>query len=254
MILEEIPTKKTNISVLPAVKQLIIFLIGLFGLILIEYTVQLIVELPAIAYFGLDSPELEQFLLSATHNMIISCSSYVILFIVLSLISKQHFLELTKSFRGWKPFVAAIIGLFIVYTFNFLYNSFLELINVPIAHNANENSLNEVMKQFPIISLIIFANLGPICEELTYRVGLFSLLKRKNRYLAYIVTILVFSFIHFDYTSIGTDAFFNELLNIPFYVFAGFVFTFLYEKNGLAGSVTCHILNNTLSLLAVILN
>ena len=133
--------------------------------------------------------------------------------------------------------------------FNLFYNLILSLAGVSIADNANESSLNSIVTAFPMASLLFFAFIGPVCEELTYRVGLFSLTKRVNRIFAYIVTIIVFTLIHFDFTS---KTMVNELLNIPFYAFAAFVFTFLYEKFGLASSVSAHITNNLFSLLVSI--
>ena len=69
--------------------------------------------------------------------------------------------------------------------------------------------------------------LAPFAEEMTYRIGLFSALKRVNLILAFIVTALVFGLIHFDLSGViqgfntGTEGSrkyaINELCNLPLY-------------------------------------
>ena len=76
---------------------------------------------------------------------------------------------------------------------------------------------------------------------------------RINKYLAYAVTILVFAFIHFDFECFGKGTLVNELLNMPFYLFAGFTFTFLYEKFGFGASVMAHVSNNLYSIIMTVI-
>ena len=159
--------------------------------------------------------------------------------------------EFLKSFKGWKPYVAAAIGFSAILVFNITYNGILSGLNITVSDNANESSLNTMVTDFPFTSLLIFAIIGPLVEEITYRVGLFSLLKRVHVILAYAVTIIVFTLIHFDFTS---TTMVNELLNIPFYAFAAGTFCFLYHKFGFASSAAAHITNNVFSILATILS
>ena len=137
-----------------------------------------------------------------------------------------------------------------MFAFNALYSTFLQLIKVTSSDNANEASLQSLQDIYPLTCLIIFGIIGPICEEMTYRVGLFSLFKRKNKVVAYVVTIAVFALIHFNF-SLDPDTLVNELLNLPYYMFAAAAFSFTYDKFGFAGSVTAHISNNLLSLFLV---
>ncbi|MBP5694703.1 MAG: CPBP family intramembrane metalloprotease, partial [Bacilli bacterium] len=105
---------------------------------------------------------------------------------------------------------------------------------------------------YPITCLFIFGLIGPICEEITYRVGLFSLLKRKNRALAYLVTIAVFALIHFNFSN-DPATLLNEIINLPYYMFAAFAFSFAFDKFGFAASATAHISNNLISLFLVVM-
>ena len=241
-----------NISQLSKWKQTVIFLVGLFGLIIAQIVVQLIVDSIALIVNGGKNSSYNSFINSVDYSFLLNAIPYIILLAFFVFFTKPDWKELTKSFKGWKPFVAGLVGIAVIFSFNISYNVFLNILKVEIVDNSNESVLNLIVGKYPLFSLIIFANLGPICEELTYRVGLFSLVRRVNKIFAYFVTIIVFTLIHFDYGSIGTSDFINELINLPFYFVAGFTFTFLYEKYGFAGSLTAHILNNTISVLLTI--
>ena len=60
------------------------------------------------------------------------------------------------------------------------------------ATNGNQVTAESIITNYPIIAIFVVCLLGPICEELTYRVGLYSFLRRINKILAIIVTTLVF--------------------------------------------------------------
>ena len=238
-----------NMSQLKPKKQLALFLVGFVGLVLIELVGSLLLQ--SIARSAIQSDYAYQtFIESPTAGMILNGSSYFILFVIFVILLKNDTSELFKSFKGWKPYVAAAIGFSAILTFNLLYNLILSATGVNVNDNVNESSLNSIVTVFPFASLLLFALIGPLCEELTYRVGLFSLCRRVNRVFAYVITIIVFTLIHIDFTS--GDKIVNELLNIPFYAFSAFVFSYLYEKFGLASSLTVHVTNNLISILGAI--
>ena len=110
--------------------------------------------------------------------------------------------------------------------------------------NANQETAVEIVKNYPIIAFFILGLLGPICEELTYRVGLYSFFRRINKYLAFGVTIIVFALIHFDFSAIGTENIVEELWALPSYLISGFILTLAYEHRGPACSMTAHVLYN----------
>lgn len=71
-----------------------------------------------------------------------------------------------------------------------------------MSDNNNEASLDSILKIFPIQGFLMTVILAPFAEEMTYRIGLFSALKRVNLILAFIVTALVFGLIHFDLSGV----------------------------------------------------
>ena len=204
----------------------------------------------AISDFGSDKKAIVEYLTSAPVSMFVNAFSYCIIFTVLTFAAKPGLRNLFQSFKDKKTYIAALITMACIYGFNIAYNIFLNSLGVSASANNNQSTLDSIVKIYPLISLVVFGIMGPICEELTYRVGLFDCVKRKNRYLAYAVTIIVFTLIHFDFASSNMV---NELLNIPFYAVAAFTFTFIYDQYGFAASVTAHITNNLISIIISII-
>ena len=180
-------------------------------------------------------------------SMLVNATAYIGLLVTLLLIANKDLLKIIKSFKQWQSYLAGAICFASIIAFNIVYGNIVAILKTPVSDNANQAALETMDAAFPVISMVIFGFVGPICEELTYRVGLFSLLKRKNRFVAYFVTIIVFALIHFNYTT-NTEKLINEILNLPYYMFAAFAFSFTYDHFGFAGSVTGHIINNVFSL------
>ena len=121
-----------------------------------------------------------------------------------------------------------------------------------VSDNANQEAAVKISTNYPLIAFVILGFLGPVCEEFTYRVGLYSFFRRINKYVAFAVTIIVFAFIHFDFTSIGHDAFFEELWALPAYLLSGFILTLAYEHRGPACSMMAHMVYNSFAFLMII--
>ena len=117
------------------------------------------------------------------------------------------------------------------------------------ADNNNQAFAVVFIKNYPLLAFFVIGVLGPICEELTYRVGLYSFLRRINKYLAFAVTVIVFAFIHFDFDAADMA---NELWAIPSYIVAGAVLTLAYEHRGPACSMTAHVLYNIFAFLTIL--
>ena len=116
--------------------------------------------------------------------------------------------------------------------------------------NENQGIVKKFFESFPVLSFLMMGLFGPICEEFTYRIGLFSFLRRLNRIVAYIITIIVFALIHFSFKQ---ETIVNELLNLPSYLFAGALLCFAYEFKGPMCSITAHCAYNIFSLLLLLI-
>ena len=115
--------------------------------------------------------------------------------------------------------------------------------------NTNEEAAESMILAFPALSIIVLGILGPVCEEITYRYGLFSLLDKKSKILAYILTPLVFAIIHFDF---GGDMII-ELLNLPSYIIAGVLLSLAYDKFGFHTAVIAHVINNLYAIIVTLI-
>lgn len=130
-----------------------------------------------------------------------------------------------------------------------IVGAIISIFYTPVDNN-NQAAAVEVAKNYPIIAFFLLGFIGPICEELTYRVGLYSFFRRINKYLAFAVTIIVFALIHFDF--FATDIV-NELWSLPSYLVSGFILTLAYEHRGPACSMTAHVLYNIFAFLMMLI-
>ncbi|MBQ6730445.1 MAG: CPBP family intramembrane metalloprotease [Bacilli bacterium] len=118
------------------------------------------------------------------------------------------------------------------------------------ATNGNQEAAESLITNYPIIAIFLVCLLGPICEELTYRVGLYSFLRRINKILAIIVTTIVFALIHYDFSAKDYIA---ELWALPSYLTCGLILALAYEHRGPACSITAHVTYNIVALILVII-
>lgn len=235
--------------IVPFWKQLALFGIGCIGFQIIAMIITLFVELINIRQYP-DPSMMQQFMSTAKISGIINITAYLLTASALCLVLWKDNIKLLKSFNDWKVFVGAIIGCFAIYSFNILYGLLLNALGVAIIDNDNQSGLESIIEIYPLLSILVFGILGPLCEEITYRIGLYTFFRRINKYLAYTITIIIFTLIHFNYLS--TDLM-NELWNIPYYAFAAFTFTFLYEKIGFGASFVSHSINNLISIMTTLI-
>ena len=221
-------------SIVP-LKKLLLFCLGCFGM----YAVALIVAL-FFNFLPIDAVSRE------------SGSEFVIYFILLGGllgILNKDLIKIKVDFSKWANWLIGIgIGI-VVIVFPIIYTTIISLF-YEYHISQNESLLREIIKMFPVLSVIVFGLVGPVCEELTYRVGLFGLLSKK-KWLAYLAAILVFAFMHFGFTS---EHIIDELVNLPIYLFSGAAFAIAYDKLGLAGSLSAHVLNNLYAIIMSIIS
>ena len=223
-----------NIIWLPWWRQLLIFLIGILGL-------QIAATVLSIIFLQTLGDTLEA-------SLTVNALAYVLALGGIAIGLYPYYKRCLGSFKKWLPYVIGLAGAIAIYLLNAFYGSIISQF-IETTNNENESTAESMLTAYPAISMIMIVILGPVCEELTYRVGLFSLLKRVNTALAYVVVAVIFGFIHFNFGAIFGGNIVNELANLPFYMGAGLVMCYLYDKFGLAASLTAHITNNLISSL-----
>ena len=222
--------------------RLLIFLIGIIGLELVGFIIQLILAAINLDYVTKDSPIFIQGL------TIINSVRYIFIFIAIVAFLFPRIKYLLSRFKNWKHILIGLGFGIIVAALSELYFRVIGNFMV-IEDNVNEEYAQKMIAAYPVISVISLGIIGPIVEEFTYRYGLFECLKKKNKILAYIVTVLVFAFIHFNFDANIV----NELLNIPAYLMSGLIITIAYDKFGLEASIAAHVFNNMLVIILSII-
>lgn len=232
---------------LPNFKNITLFLVGFIGLQLISLFLSLILVSinPYLGYFSSEGTALLNF------------STYLIVFGILILIIGKEFSQIFPDFKKGRTYLYGITyGLMLIVISSIVSNIFHLIFNIDSSNN-NQQQIESVTTLFPIASTLIFGIVGPICEEFTYRLGLFSpLVKRLKPVFAYIIVALIFGFLHFDFTVLilgDTSSIINELVNIPSYVVSGLLLAYFYLKEGIVASSFAHITNNLFSLIVTLL-
>ena len=179
---------------------------------------------------------------------IINFATYGTIFLLICVILNKDILLLKNSFKKWKPYVLGIVAGFTIVAIQLGYSN---IVNLYYQANVSDNeaSLRSFISLYPTLSIIFLCFIGPMCEELTYRYSILGIFK-KYKVVGYIVSILVFSLMHFNPTS---GNIINELINLPMYVFSAIALTFTYDKLGLAGSFTAHCVNNLWSVIGILI-
>lgn len=182
--------------------------------------------------------------------MLINVANYVCIFLCLLLVLFPFIKNIITYFtKGYEPYIWGIIGAVALFVFSILWGLISEKIMPSTPGSENQQAAYKIVKAYPAVGILILGIVGPITEEITYRMGLFTVLSRFRKWVAYVVTIIVFGLLHFSFQQ---EVFLSELLYLPQYLFAGFVFCFLYDKQGPAASFTAHILNNMISVILIL--
>ena len=241
-----------NYLPLPLWKQLVYAGIGLFGLQILAFFAQLIVlamKVPSDPLGYLTSGEG----LFAVYSIV-----YPALFLIMAILTWKGWLSIGKSLASWKPYLAGLIGVAFMIGAGSLYNLIIQAIfqaaGAPLPEvNGNQANVISMVLANPIACVFIIGFLGPFSEELAYRAGLFGFASRLGKKWGYVIGIVVFAFIHFDVTALGSgSAFLAEAIALPTYLGSAAVLCFLYDRFGFGASYTAHVLNNLISILEII--
>ena len=222
---------------LPIYKQVMIFLFGIIALNIISELLGLLL-----------APHFEE--KSVTLLLIVNAIRYSTVAGLIAVTLTHSYHKLKDSFIKILPYVAGVCAAILLIGVNMAFNAIVSLFYTTSV-NENQALANSLVITYPFLSILLLGFIGPAVEEFTYRVGLFSFLSRIHRAVAYAVTIVIFAFIHFDFTATG-DAIAVEFIHLPLYMFSGAALCLLYDYLGLSASITCHTLNNIFSILPVI--
>lgn len=237
---------------LGAYREIGLFLIGFVGLFLLAQVIGIITlsaESFRYAQMGLTGDELKaaltEFSSSVRFTLLINDLTYTLIFAAMLLFLWKDNKRLLKSFANLKILFGFVVGFAMIILSGIWSNIAIKL---GASTNINQGAVEETIKASPLLAVLVTGLIAPFVEELTYRVGAFTFLKRINTVLAYVVVGALFGLIHIkDYGSL------NEWLSYPSYLIAGLCLCFAYDKFGFGGSFLAHAMNNLLAVLSYIL-
>jgi hypothetical protein len=247
-------TSKVNRS--KNIRQLWCFFVGWIGLSLIATIFSLIISL-ACTLLNIPLEEGSTSLIYA--NGIVNTLSYLSLIIALFFIlGAPNFLNLFKDKNYGKKIARGLLYGVALIVIPSVYSTIISVMFPSLSDNANQTSVVEMITTMPFTSFLMVVVLGPICEEITYRYGLFGTLRRKSIPLAFFLTSVLFGLIHSSFISsevltLTKEGALNELLNLPGYMLSGAILCYAYYKeDSLISSLSAHVLNNFLSYMIIL--
>ena len=242
-------------------RQILYFVLGWLGFQVLGAIVGLLVQLGFVAANpGATGTEIQEYASSVNGNTLIISITYAALIGVFALILglTKRFPRFAESFKDYRNYLWGLAGFAAVFAFQLLYGTTTSYVLKVMGYvgetvNANESTLRAMCRAFPAVCIIVFGLLGPMVEEIGYRVGLFGLAGRFGKVWGYILSSLVFGAIHFNWGALWTPELQAtlpvELLNLPGYIISGALLAFFYDRFGLAASYTAHALNNLVAIL-----
>ena len=140
---------------------------------------------------------------------------------------------------------------FVLYYMGMLVVSFLILYINPAFSNVNDSNIADMVQENTALLSFCTVLLVPVVEETLYRGLIFQQLQKKHRFLAYLVSCLVFSGIHVV-GYIGQADWLTLLLCFMQYLPAGLSLAWAYEKSDtLFAPILMHITINLLGIAAM---
>ena len=169
-------------------KELILLLFGLIGFTVVNLLFSLI--------FNFVTKENE-----VQGLTLINTCSYLLFFIFVILMLFPYYKDILHKFIKPEAYLWGFVGSVVLIGVSISYNLIIYALRPDTGTGGNQAAVIELVKNYLVISIIVIGIIGPLCEEVAYRVGLFSLFHRMHPAVAYIVTAVVFGLIHFDFTS-----------------------------------------------------
>ncbi len=247
--LDAIQEQFKNLTPLGPIKEISVFLFGFLGLQILSLIFQaLLVSLTQSILWngGLTGASLleamNRYFQSVDCLTLLNYGTYIIALLILLLFLWKDCFRLLKTFKK-KSILWGFLGGLIIFVISYLLTLFL---SIWAETSENQETSNAMMASYPVLVTIMSVIFIPFFEEATYRLGLFTFLKRIHPLVAYLGSMIIFGLIHIhDFGSL------NEWLNFPVYALGGLCFGFIYDRFGFGASYLAH---GTYNLIACIFN
>lgn len=153
----------------------------------------------------------------------------------------------------WIP--GGFVLIFVLQTI--IWNSILlpniqSFIKMGTTDNMNQNFLQDMLAQSPVLYVLGIVLIGPILEELLYRLICFGSLYPKSPLVAHLVTALLFGFQHVA-DAVLWHGNVKQLINMGGYIIFSLILTFIYsKKKNIWICIGIHVLNNLLGVILLL--
>ncbi|MBR0354841.1 MAG: CPBP family intramembrane metalloprotease [Oscillospiraceae bacterium] len=130
-----------------------------------------------------------------------------------------------------------------------LVGNLLDLLSVT-AQNENNAAVEELAKAQLNTTTVMAVFMAPLVEEGIFRAGIFGLLRRKHRVLAYVLSALLFGLYH-----VWSEAIYDpiQLVFILQYVPSSLVLAYIYDRtDSIWSSIFLHMLTNGIAIAALL--
>lgn len=172
--------------------------------------------------------------------------SYILIAIYFSIIYKDDLLNNLKKFNKKNiltTLIYFIIGFLLIMLSNYIINNII----IPNNISNNEQSNRELLINNKLIYGLLLTTIIPYIEEIVFRLSLKKSIKNNTIFI--LISSTIFSLLH-----IISSTKLIELLYFISYFILGLTFSTIYTKtNNIFCSIISHILNNTITVLLVLL-
>ena len=183
----------------------------------------------------------------------LNCTVFILNFLLTVLIFwkflwKNSMLTITAPGR---TFAWMGIGFAIYYGASTLVSTLIITV-APDFANANDESIRIMAREHFWLMSLGTVILAPVTEEVLYRGLVFGSLRRRCRWLAYVVSILVFSALHVV-SYIGVLSPLHIVLSVLQYLPGAFALAFAYDKSGsIWSSILIHMSINLFAMISMV--
>jgi uncharacterized protein len=187
-----------------------------------------------------------QKMVSSSNTFLFSLLSIIKLLLLIGVmyfINKKEINKMFKDYKkNWLKYLKKTIWIWLIGFGLMLLSNYL-IQKFGITSPTNETLVRLQIKNFFVYSIISTCLLGPILEELTFRLGFNNI---ENKYIYLIVTSLLFAFIHIS----GM----NELIYLISYGILGLTYGITYLRcNNIFASIVIHIIHNSITFILLLI-
>lgn len=172
--------------------------------------------------------------------------SYIILALYFSILYKKDLLNNIKNITK-KNILKTLLYFSIGFILMILANYIINYIIIPNGISNNEQGNRELLLNNKLLYSILLTLIIPYIEEIVFRLNIKKSIKNNKKFI--LISSTVFALLHI----ISTTKLIELLYFIPYFIL-GLTFSTIYTKtNNIFCSTLSHILNNTITVIIILL-